>query len=89
MSEYSNFHYRDRTLRVSPQPTPEIIRNEVWYRGFKLRRGDPNAGYMWNIFDGDGKPIIGGSFTKLPLAEFAVDKYLDEKGLATQLDETN
>jgi hypothetical protein len=86
MSEFRDYHYRHRSLSLPSQPIPEIIRNEIEYRGLKLRRGDRNAGYIWNIFDSSGEQIIGGSFTKLPLAEFAVDRYFDQKGSKDDFD---
>jgi hypothetical protein len=81
MSEWSNFHYG-----IRPQDRPpivgstETVRREVQYRGFLVRRTDPNRGHMWTIHDREGNDIagLGGSFTKLDLAQDAVDRHLVE-----------
>lgn len=85
MNEFSNFHYHggDRNTYAEVQPGTEIIRNKAEYRGFILRRGNPSAGYMWNIFDSNDKEVLGlgGSFTKLQIAEAAIDQWIANKQL--------
>jgi hypothetical protein len=82
MSEWSEYHRgikpQDRLFAMGPA---ETIRKEVPYQGFLLQRTDPNHGYMWAIYNTDGKGVagLGGSFTKLEIAKDAIDRHLQQQ----------
>jgi hypothetical protein len=79
MSEWSDFHRGIRRQRWDILGGPdEIIRKEIIYRGLLLQRTDPNQGHMWTISDLGGKDVagLGGAFTKLQLAQEAVDRHI-------------
>ncbi len=91
MSEWSEYHRgitpQDRVFTVGPA---ETIRKETTYRGFLMQRTDPNLGYMWTISDPDGKSVagLGGWFTKLDLAQGAVDRHLEQQEEKREFGET-
>lgn len=79
----------DRHVRAETQPGVEVVRTEVEYRGFLIRRGSPDAGYMWNIYDVQENDIpgMGGSFTKLPLATAVIDRWIKDREQEKELHE--
>ena len=56
----------------------EIIRKEIPYRGYLLRRRDPF--FLWSITDPNGMEVagLGGTFTTLKLAAEAVDRFIQD-----------
>jgi hypothetical protein len=82
MSEFSEFHYRQKMEpKGSSVLPPEMIRRELAYRGFLLTRTDPNQGHMWAISDADRKPVagLGGAFTNHRLAQETIDRFIADK----------
>lgn len=88
MTEFSQFHYEGKGIHYPATPfgdgsgtwpEREMIKLAIEYRGFVLRRGDPNAGWLWSIYSKADREVPGltGRFTKLDLAKAEVDKYFE------------
>ena len=84
MSDHSQFHYSGKSHPFKPDyraQEPIYLRREFPYRGLILQRGEPSAGYMWNIYDLNKEAVqgLGGSFTKAQLAQDAVDRWIEDR----------
>lgn len=78
MNEWSDFDRRHELLSDFSSTPSEIVRNEFSYRGFLLHRTD---GHIWRISALDRNDVagLGGAFTKLDLAQDAIDRFIADK----------